>query len=123
MKEPEIQVEQLRCRLSEAEKALHADAMAKVSANLDALERERDEASKGFKSREKTLQGEMATLSREIREGQIRDVEVRMFYDFEKSTATKVRLDTGEVIGSRSMTAAERQEQFNFGAEPPVTTQ
>lgn len=106
----EVQHRELPVRLSAAEVAQRADDMAVKLAAIGELEERRKNVAAEFKEQIDTLRTEVGLLARQVRErSEQRDVECDLLLDFEAGTAELVRRDTGEVLGSRPLSPAEKQ--------------
>lgn len=82
-----------------------------------ALEEEKKSVDADFKGKIKAR----AEVSRKLTEiisnrTEDREVECEVKKDFERGTVTTVRMDTGEVVETRPITADERQEELRFSA-------
>lgn len=76
-------------------------------------EEEREAENKKRKGDIAFLEGITARLATSIRTGEEdRDVECEIRKNFSTSSVTIVRIDTGEVVDTRVMDAAERQEEL-----------
>ena len=108
----------LPCKLTDAELIERADQLidcAKRSEELDwALERvkkQTKESQEGIKAQTRELREEIISRSA------WRLVEVKEELDWDKNIATLYRLDTGEVVETRAITAQERQAKLSLEME------
>jgi hypothetical protein len=82
----------------------------RTEADADA-KRQRD----AHKARVSDLDKTMTHLAHEVRtRTEHRDVEVKEAFDHDRGLVETVRLDTGEVVETRPMTARERQKPLDF---------
>ena len=108
----------LPVRLTTDELLMRSDELAKKI-------RERDEAERAMKSAQATakrkidvLELEITRLAEVVRDRQEdRPVEVTEVKNWLRLTMDTVRIDTGELVGSRSMSAYERNEALPFAAD------
>lgn len=117
-----MNTQSLPVRLTTDELLLRSDELAKAV-------RERDDAERAMKSAQATAKRKIDLLDLDItrladivRDRQEdRPVEVREFKNWVRLTMDTVRLDTGEIVGSRSMSRSERNDELPFAADdaPP----
>lgn len=100
----------LDVELTPEELQTHGAALAAVTSEI-ATESERQQAVKEqLKARLTELAARQSGLAATInRKKEIREVEVVTFADYEKGHALTVRTDSGEILSTRELTAAERQ--------------
>jgi hypothetical protein len=111
--ETERDVMVLPVQLKADEIAAYADQAARAAAERDAEESARDAANKTAKSKIETLDGQVNSLLRKVRErAENRSVDVEKRWDFPQNAVRVVRLDTGEVVSERAMTFDERQTRL-----------
>lgn len=91
-----IDTRSLRCILTRDERLERADAMAKAQQDFEAEEETQKEIKAGPKAKLEGLDARRSELARIVAS----NAEYRQ---------TDVRMDTGETIGTRRMTEAERQ--------------
>lgn len=115
MTEPESETRELPCELTPAELAARADAMAEAELAVERLKLERGEVSDAIKA-QRLLRRKLAGV---IDTGiERRDVRCVWTEDFTHNCFHLVRQDTGEVVDTRAMTAADRQENMFGGGRP-----
>lgn len=108
----------LPCVLTSTEKALKADELAREVDRHAELEREKKSAAEGYAKDLKESDRKIAQLAEEVRTGVAqRPVECTERRVFGANLVELVRADTGEVVGSRAMTAQERQEAFAYAGD------
>lgn len=101
----------LPCPLSDAEVAERAHTMAKLVAEEQAVEVQKKAAADEFKERLEHIGGNIRRLARQVRErSEDRAIEVDFQHDDVRFAVDTIRLDTGEIIGSRPMTEDEKKE-------------
>jgi hypothetical protein len=108
---------ELRCTLTEHEKAQHADRIAGLRLNRAAVEAQKKAALADFKQQLDDIEDDIDNLADEIRAGAGRMVECAEQSN-DAGTIRIVRLDTAEVIDTRAMTAAERQGDLGLDDAP-----
>lgn len=104
-----MNTQHLPVRLTTDELLLRSDELAKTI-------RERDEAERAMKSAQATakrkidlLELDITRLAEVVRDRQEnRPVEAREIKNWDRLTMDTIRLDTGEIVGSRSMSPSER---------------
>lgn len=112
-------VQDLPCKLTATEKLLKSDQMAKVHAKIVELELEKKAAGASLKTSIDARKTELALLAREIETGEERrPVECRERPRYRDLMIDIIRLDTGEVVATRSMEPAERQKAIDYGEAP-----
>lgn len=94
--------------LTNNEKAAVADQLAEVLRLAEEVEEQRAAQAKVSKERLDNLYGQAAALGRSIREGDSADVECREELYFQANAVRVFRVDTGEQLEERAMTAEER---------------
>lgn len=111
--EVERDVLTLPVQLKPEEIAAYADMAARAAAERDAKDAAREAANKLAKSEIETLDGQVNSLLRKVRERQEnRTVDVERRWDFPGNAVRVVRLDTGEIVAERAMTIDERQTRL-----------
>lgn len=114
-------LQRLPVPLSDAELQQKGHALAELEGEHTRIDDERAETSKAFKEALKEIRVRMKTLAKSIRDRtETRQVNVREIQDDRRLTVDFVRSDTGEVIGSRAMTASERQGRLPIPPDPPT---
>jgi hypothetical protein len=116
MAEPETETRELACELTQAELLQRGDSMAVSELRIEQLKLKRGEVSDKIKA-ERALRRKLAGIIDTGREE--RDVRCVWIGDFVHNVFSLVRQDTGEVIDTRAMTAADRQEEMGFVADDP----
>lgn len=107
--------ERLSCRLTAQETLRKGAELVETMADKGLLELEIKEQTSTLKAQVKKLSQRSDALALEIRTGEeYRQVECTERRDFRNNLVDVVRMDTGEVVRSRPMTAGERQEQIDF---------
>lgn len=110
----------LPCVLTDPEILHKALASAELGVEIERLDSERAETAKQFKQAIKDCGSRRRVLDRSIRDRtEMRPVEVQDVRDERRLAIDTIRLDTGEVIGSRAMRADERQVALP-GVPPPA---
>lgn len=105
-----IDTRSLRCILTRDERLERADAMAKAQQDFEAEEETQKEIKAGLKAKLEGLDARRSELARIVASNaEYRQTDVEVIYDFITTTVTDVRMGTGETIGTRRMTEAERQ--------------
>lgn len=113
-----MNTQSLPVRLTTDELLLRSDELAKTI-------RERDDAERAMKSAQATAKRKIDLLELDITRlaGVVRDrqenrpVEVREIKNWDRLTMDTIRLDTGEIVGSRSMSRSERNDELPFAAD------
>lgn len=109
----------LRILLTEGEIAQKGAALATLVGEYTRISDEKSAAVKGFKAVLDEMNERIKALARAIRDRtEERHVEVVETRDEQRLIISTVRTDTGEVISTRAMTAAERQ--VNLPIPPPA---
>lgn len=113
----ERKTKQLSVQLTDPEILAAAQELAAVMEEVDVLETREAERRQTFKASLAALDGRRRELGRKIaRREEVRDVEVEVRVDWRKGLATETRVDTGEVIAERPVTAEERQARLPAAA-------
>jgi hypothetical protein len=103
----------LPVQLTDDELQQRSQALVGNIKQTDALKEEKKTATSEFKARIGACNDVTKRLTEIISSGkEERDVECEMTKDYKGGTVTVVRLDTGEVVETRPMTADERQESM-----------
>ena len=106
-------IEQLKILFTDAERAEHAQSLARIFPELARIEDEKKAVVSQFKSNIESLQAQANQLSSYVRDGwHYGPVAVKVERDYRNNTFTKTRTDTGEVIQERALTDAERQRSL-----------
>ena len=114
----------LKCLLTEKEKTELSAKIAKAISDRTSAEAKLKEVSASIKAQIAQLDAEISEKALQINNGyEYRNVECRMDKDYRLGSVTITRLDTGEVIRERPMTAEERQMELpGEKKEKPVRT-
>lgn len=108
----------LKCKLTEQEMKEQAEKMAQCLSQIAAYEADLKSLKKQIESDIAACQGNLASAVEKFRSGfEMRNVDVEICKDFETNTVLTVRMDTGETIRERAMTAEERQMALELGKE------
>lgn len=113
----EIKTQKLPVKLTQAEMEIRAQELATAEATLSGSEMALEHEVERTKAAKKSIENDIAThraevgrLARVVRERrEDRDVIVTEAPDYDRGVIETVRVDTGEVIGTRGMTDLERQ--------------
>ena len=124
MSEEVLIKEYLKCQLTEKEKTELSAKIAKAISDRASAEAKLKEVSASIKAQIAQLDAEISEKALQINNGyEYRNVECRMDKDYRLGSVTITRLDTGEVIRERPMTAEERQMELPGGKkEKPLKT-
>jgi uncharacterized FlaG/YvyC family protein len=124
MSEEVLIKEYLKCQLTEKEKTELSAKIAKAISDRASAEAKLKEVSASIKAQIAQLDAEISEKALQINNGyEYRNVECRMDKDYRLGGVTITRLDTGEVIRERPMTAEERQLELpSQKKEKPVKT-
>ena len=110
--------ELLKCFLTEAELRTQADTMAQSLSQIQSLESDLKSLRKQIESDIAAAEGALNSAVEKFRSGwEMRSIDCEIRKDFETNTVLTVRLDTGEIIRQRAMTAEERQMALELGKE------
>lgn len=110
--------ERLRCTLSRQEKSEKTDELVSQLDKLELLKVEKVESAKKFAEDIKTKERVVRDLAYDVKSGtELRPVECAEKPQYGKSMVELIRLDTGEVLSSRPMSAEERQGAFDLESE------
>ncbi len=113
MSEEVLVKEYLKCQLTEKEKTELSSKIAKAISDRASAEGKLKEVSTSIKAQIAQLDAEISEKALQINNGyEYRNVECRMDKDYRLGSVTITRLDTGEVIRERPMTAEERQMEL-----------
>ena len=110
----------LPCKLTDDELREYGQDLAKVRQDILTEEARQVSLKQQLKASLTELEARSLKLSSMIARGEeARDVDVEPQLDFKRGTYCEVRLDTGERIGERAVTAEERQENLLFEKPEP----
>ncbi len=113
-----MNTQSLPVRLTTDELLLRSDELAKTIRERDETERAMKSAQATAKRKIDSLELDITRLAEVVRDRQEnRPVEVREIKNWDRLTMDTIRLDTGEVVGSRSMSRSERNEDLPFAAD------
>jgi hypothetical protein len=113
-----MNTQSLPVRLTTDELLMRSDELAKAVRERDDAERAMKSASATAKRKIDLLDLDITRLADVVRERQEnRPVEVTEVKNWRRLTMDTVRIDTGELVGSRSMSAYERNEALPFAAD------
>jgi hypothetical protein len=117
----------LNVTLTEAERMMAAMKMADLMDQESRCVLEGKAVAKSFKGRADEINGQISQQQLRVRNGyELRDVECEEFWDLEAGFVRITRLDTGEQVSERAMTAEERQGKLFVEVEvkdsAPVTS-
>ncbi len=108
--EKEIIKELLKCPLSEGELKQLAEQMAQDLAQISQAEADLKSIRKRIEADISKCQSDLVSVVERYRSGfEMRLIECQIQKDFQTNTVRVVRLDTGEMIRERALTAEERQ--------------
>jgi fructose/tagatose bisphosphate aldolase len=116
-KEDEMTTTIEKCKhiLTRDETREKADSLARKMGEIDGLREQKKEICSRIKSDVDRLANETKALALAVVSGyEYRDTECAVEMDFSKNEVRVVRLDTKEVLRSRTMTATERQADLSF---------
>lgn len=106
---------ELACRMTAPEKAVKSDQLVAALQDKDALEDRKKASADEFKSLITDKDRAIKKLTREVATGvEYREVDCGEVLVFARNQVDLVRLDTGEVVDSRTMRPEERQEAMDF---------
>ncbi len=113
-----MNTQNLPVRLTTDELLMRSDELAKTIRERDEAERNMKSAQATAKRKIDTLELDITRLAEIVRDRQEnRPVEVTEVKNWLRLTMDTVRVDTGEIVGSRSMSAYERNEALPFAAD------
>lgn len=105
----------LKCTLTDKEKIERGFDLAHKHNEKLQLEADMKSARSQYQSRIDAVVGEISSLSNKIREGaEFRDVECVKAFDWTEKLVTTNRLDTLEIIETRTMRQEELQTEINL---------
>lgn len=103
----------LKYTFTEEEKKLMGADLAQKFATHTEAEGRLKSVSTQIKSEISTIDGQMASLSEKIRSGyEYQNIECDVTMDYERGRVIVTRLDTGEIVEDRAMSADERQKSL-----------
>ncbi len=102
--------EYLKCTLTEAELRAQAEKMAQNLSQIAQYEADLKSIKKQIESDIARCQADLGSAVEKFRSGfEMRNVDCEVKKDFDTNTVRSYRLDTGEMIRERALTAEERQ--------------
>lgn len=108
----------LPVQLDETERLEFADRLAHCEAELSEFNADAESQKKQLKAREAEILARRSTLANIVESRkEPRDVEVQAVANYSKGVMEEWRMDTGELISTRRLDDAERQEEL---IPPPV---
>lgn len=114
MPEPDSENRELLCELTQAELLNRGDAMADAELHIERLKAQRSEVADRIKA-ERATRRKLAGIIDAGKE--FRQVRCAWIERFENNCFELVRQDTGAVVDTRAMTAADRQETIDLGGD------
>lgn len=109
----------LRVPLKAEEIAERADRAAQLLQDRDNKEAEAKAQAKHLKSVIEEVEAELRRVSNEVRtKATYQPIHCERHFIFADSKVRELRADTGEVIGERDMTDAEKQQEFTWDKTP-----
>lgn len=104
------EVHQLRAKMTREEHVAKAEQMAAELKRYDDLVNTHKAEKSRMREREQAQAHEVRELATDVRLGsEVRDVSCRWVADFSRKCVDLIRLDTGEIVRSRTMSDADRQ--------------
>jgi hypothetical protein len=105
----------LSCDLSDKELLDIGNKLGRRQADLAALEDQFKSVKEDFKNRITSAETDVKSLGRLLRDKfEFRDTNVQDSFDYVAEEVLTVRMDTGEIINRRDITAKEMQMQLDF---------
>lgn len=105
----------LVCSLTREEVAKYAEDLAQLIDREATTTSDFDSVKKTWKGKLEDIKREILSTSTKVREHkEIRLVKCQKELDFESGEVRLVRMDTGEIIETRPMSAVERQKELDF---------
>jgi hypothetical protein len=105
--------ETLKCVLDNEELLRTGSELARALDESTALESELQSIKDSFKGKITTVDAKVSSLKAIVRDKcDYRKVDCEEIFDNDAGIVTKTRLDTGEIIDKRKMTAKERQSKM-----------
>jgi hypothetical protein len=111
------EIRPLEVKLTREEVEQRAKELARTIKEHDRVDEERKAAAASAKVKIDELNAQVRKLGRAVELGtEFQDVACEWFADQRRMVMNLVRLDTHEVVSTRSMTSEERQLEFPVGA-------
>lgn len=118
---PKTVSEYLKHHFTAEERLKLSEQLSQAVMERSAAEEELQTVKADFKSRITRAEATIADCARKINTGyEMRSVECELVKDFATNTVRYRRLDTGEIVRERAMTAVERQRSLEL-VSPPAT--
>lgn len=112
----EIKTENLPVPLSEKEMLSHGERIGILLHEIDEIDAKKKAANDLHKTQRERLEAEVRQLGGELKnKAKIQQVQVKEVSNWEQAQIEVVRMDTGEIVRARDMTATERQRTFDVG--------
>lgn len=103
--------EHLKCVLTETEIKAAGAQLARSYSEITDLEDQKKSSASDFKARIDGSTAQASILARKIQNGyEFRDIECEEVWNWDEKSVDVIRLDTFEVVKSRTMTAGELQQ-------------
>lgn len=100
----------LTCKLSQDEWEARADTFADAQSRLESSEANKKAVMSDLTSKVNQAKADVSRLSRIVaNREEVRDVKVKIEYDFDEAIVNEIRLDTDETYYTRAMTEQEKQ--------------
>jgi len=110
--------EYLKCILTEAEIKEAGAALARRYSEITNLEEQKKSVTSDFKAKIDAATAEASLLARQIQNGyEFRQIDCEIQRVWEDKTVQTIRLDTGEIVKTRPMTADELQDRLAFNEQ------
>lgn len=108
-------IEQCKYKFSKSKLTEISETLARKIAEAEGKETEKKEVAAQFAAEIKALQNELSALAACVRNGyEYRGIECDAILDYKNNAVNYVRQDTGETVRTRTMSAAERQEELEI---------
>jgi hypothetical protein len=105
----------LICNLTREEVANYADSLAQLIDRESSTNSEFASIKKAWNGKIEDIKRDIQSTSTKVREHkELRLVKCEKVLDFDAGEVREVRLDTGEIIGTRPMSSTERQKELDF---------
>lgn len=108
-----MEIRSLPCKLTETELLERGQRAAGLVDKIAIVEDARKSEAKRAKDEIDRLTGKLSDVCREVRtKTEYRDTEVKREKDYKRGVEETYRLDTGEIVETRTLTPAERQVEL-----------
>jgi len=105
----------LKCELTDDERKDAALLLAQKLDEIGSLESELTSIKKSIQGKVALAEAEAGNAKAMVRDGyEIRSVDVQETMDYEEKSVRVIRLDTGEIIEDRKMSATELQMELDY---------